>query len=80
MNIKILKSCIMISEGFKRCSLTLKQIQQGLAAFELMERFLQSFGEFNYMQGAPAQVGGPTDSKGAPPNKPKQSICMCKEY
>ena len=46
INIKILKSCIIISEGLltqatKR--LTLKQIQKGLNAFELMERFLTSF-------------------------------------
>ena len=47
VNVKILKGCIMLSEGFKRASLSLKQLQQGLAAFELMERFLQSFGELN---------------------------------
>ena len=75
INVKILKSCILLSEGFKRCSLSLKQIQQGLAAFELMERFLQSFGELNQ----PAQGGGGADGKGAP-QKQKQAICMCKDH
>ena len=75
VNVKILKSCILISEGIKRGTLSLKEIQQGLAAFELMERFLQSFGEINQ----PAQpAAGGTDSKGAP-QKQKQTMCMCKD-
>ena len=43
VNIQILKSCIILSEGYKGRRLSLKHIQKGIAAFELMERFLQSF-------------------------------------